>query len=397
MNKVTFKLNKNIEFENEAVLLIFNYLEYKSYPNPGAIDWKNSYIDYKNRDKKVVEMEEYFKFHPSYMNFIREVRSEAYYLIEEFFDDKNEDILTLFSIYEEGDEKFSPFMLSIFQNLDSKGQVALSYERYKELYDIFFFQYIGLDYINLSEEGVNTYKDLINFMDGSKLMDYLSNSPFTDKETMAFLRGYQITKDMYDRLMPLIDKLSKIIEAKVDLIDDLLYESFENLQKTDYKIAYDFTKQVGMDEMFSDEEVEIIISILLLAPYTQMFRFMDFHNFAKAIKLGVLVDKSDIKENTHKLSNISQDLVALADPTRIQILDYLKESDYYAKELSDKLYITPATLSYHMNKLSICGFVGIRKEGRKYYYYLRKNGFEYLIDNLTKFSEDIKENDHGKE
>lgn len=397
MTKLTFKLNRKINFENEAGLLIFNYTDYKSHPNPNKIDWKDSYIDYKNNDKNVIKMEEYFKAHPAYMNFLREVRSESFYLIEDFFDDKNEDIRTLFYIYEKGDENFLPFILSIFQNLDIKDENSLSYHTFKELFDIFFFQYIGLDYINLAEDGVNTYKDLNEYMNGPKLMEYLTTSPFTDTETMTLLRAYQNTEVIYGRLKPLIEKLSEIIKDKSHILDDLLYESFENLEKTNYKIAYDFTKQVGMDEMISKDFEEITISILLLLPFTQMFRFMDFYNFNKAIKLGILVDKSKTEENPYKLSKISQDLIAISDPTRIQILDYLKESDYYAKELSDKLYITPATLSYHLNKLLISGFVGLRKEGRKYYYYLRKSGFEYLIENLAKFSENIKEPDNGKD
>ena len=397
MTKLTFKLNRKINIENEAGLLIFNYTDYKSHPNPNKIDWKDSYIDYKNNDKKVIKMEEYFKAHPAYMNFLREVRSESFYLIEDFFDDKNEDIRNLFYIYEKGDENFLPFILSIFQNLDIKDEDTLSYHRFKELFDIFFFQYIGLDYINLAEDGVNNYKDLNEYMKGPKIMEYLSSSPFSDTETMTLLRAYQNTKDIYDRLKPLIEKLSKIIKDKSHILDDLLYESFENLEKTNYKIAYDFTKQVGMDEMISKDVEEITISILLLLPFTQMFRFIEFYNFNREIKLGILVDKTKSEENPNKLSKISQDLIALADPTRIQILDYLKEADYYAKELSEKLYITPATLSYHLNKLLISGFVGLRKEGRKYYYYLRKSGFEYLIENLAKFSENIKEPDNGKD
>lgn len=391
MTKLTFKLNRKINFENEAGLLIFNYTDYKSHPNPNKIDWKDSYIDYKNNDKKVIKMEENFKAHPAYMNFLREVRSESFYLIEDFFDHKNDDIRTLFYIYEKGDENFLPFILSIFQNLDIKDENTLSYHIFKELFDIFFFQYMGLDYINLAEDGVYTYKDLNEYMNGPRIMEYLASSPFSDEDTMTLLRAYQNTKHIYDRLKPFIEKLSVIIENKVHILDDLLYESFENLEKSNYKISYNFTKQVGMDEMTSKESEEISISILLFLPFTQMFRFMDFYNFSKAIKLGILVDKRQTKESPYKLSSISQDLIALADPTRIQILDYLKEADYYAKELSEKLYITPATLSYHLNKLLISGFVGLKKEGRRYYYYLRKNGFEYLIDNLSKFNQDIKE------
>lgn len=397
MSKLTFKLNQNIDFENEAGLLIFNYLEYKSYPNPGGIDWKDSYIDYKNTDKKIIKMEEYFKAHPAYMNFIREVRSDAYYLIEEFFDDKNQDILTLFSIYEEGDEKFFPFLVSIFQNLDRQSDTDFTFDSFKDLYTIYFYKYLGLDYFTLIESGISSFEELISYMNKSRLMDYLVKSPFNDTETMTLLRGYQKTKDLYDRLSPVINKLSKIIEDKTHLIDDLIYLTFENLENTDYKIARDFAKQISMDEMISEDNIEVYISILLLAPFSQMFRYMYFNDFNKALKFGILVEKVNDEENTHKLSNIENDLVALADPTRIQILDHLKESDHYAKELSDKLYITPATLSYHLNKLLISGFVGLRKEGRRYYYFLRKNGFDYLIDNLSEFSHDIKENQNGKD
>lgn len=391
MTNSNLKINKNIDYENEAGLLLFSYTDYKACPNPNKVDWKDSYINCANSTKEVCNMEEKLSAHTSYMNFLREVRSESFFLIEEFFDEKNQDIFNLFYIYEEGDEYSFPFMLSIFQNLDRKNKEDLTYDLFKELYDTFFYQYIGLDYLNLGELGISTYDDLKNYMDSPKLMEYLSNSPFTDQETMTMLRAYQNTYDLYQRLMPLVEKLSKIIRQKIDIIDDILNESLEKLEKTQYKIAYDLAKQVGLTEIMNKENQEITVYILILAPYSQMFRFIDFDNYTKAIKLGLLIDKDESKEANSSLININQYLTAISDPTRIQILDYLKESDHYAKELSDKLYITPATLSYHLNKLLISGFVGLRKEGRRYYYFLRKNGFDYLIDNLKRFGEDIKE------
>lgn len=395
MAKPIFKTNKTIDFENEAGLLIFSYTDYIAQPNPNKIDWKDSYINYANSTKYICKMEEMLSAHPSYMSFLREVRSEAFFLIEEFFDEKNKDILDLFYIYEEGDENYFPFMLSIFQNLDRKNNETLTYDLFKELYDTFFYQYIGLDYLNLGELGITTYDDLKNYMDPSKLMEYISNSPFTDQETMTLLRAYQNTCDMYHRLMPLVEKLTKIIKQKIHIIDDLVNDSLDKLEKTQYKIAFELAKQVGLTEIIKKEKQEITVYTLLLAPYTQMFRFIDFNDYTKAVKLGLLIDKDENIETTKTLTNINQYLTVISDPTRVQILDFLKESDYYAKELADKLYITPATLSYHLNKLLVCGFVGIRKEGRKYYYYLRKNGFEYLIDNLEKFSKDIKESNDG--
>lgn len=85
------------------------------------------------------------------------------------------------------------------------------------------------------------------------------------------------------------------------------------------------------------------------------------------IKFGIYSNK-DFIEKENKLKHLSQYLKILGDPTRIDILDLLKEKNYYAKELSDKLYITPATLSYHISQLHVCGFIGAYIEGRKTYY-----------------------------
>lgn len=396
MKNPIFKLNKKIDYENEAGLLIFNYTDYIAHPNPDKVDWKDSYFRNYNSSREVCRMEDVLSAYPSYMNFIREVRSQAFFPIEEFFNEQNQDILELFYIYEEDDENYYPFMLGIFQNLDRRDNSGLNYDFFKELYDTFFYQAIGFDYLSLGEIGITTYNELKEYIDGPILMDYLANSALSDKDTMALLRAYKNTKHLYNRLIVLVDQLVKIIKDKVHIIDDLFKESLANMEKNNYKTPYEFANQVGLDDIIEGQSAEITVSLLLFAPYTQMFRFVDFNDYTKAVKLGILVDSYESSEDSHKLMNVSQYLTVISDTTRIQILDYLKESDYYAKELSDKLYITPATLSYHMNKLSVCGFVGIRKEGRKYYYYLRKNGFDYLIDNLEKFSKDIKENDNGK-
>ena len=72
------------------------------------------------------------------------------------------------------------------------------------------------------------------------------------------------------------------------------------------------------------------------------------------------------------------------------------ERSYYSKELSDKLFITPATLSYHLSQLHVCGFVGAYIDGRKTYYYLRKAGFKKIIEELSEFASNIREENHDQ-
>ena len=50
-------------------------------------------------------------------------------------------------------------------------------------------------------------------------------------------------------------------------------------------------------------------------------------------------------------------LKALADDTRIKILRALCERDMYVELLAERLQLTPATVSFHMKKLTAAGLV----------------------------------------
>ena len=43
---------------------------------------------------------------------------------------------------------------------------------------------------------------------------------------------------------------------------------------------------------------------------------------------------------------------ALADETRLKILNALNEKEMYVELLAERLQLTPATVSFHMKKLS---------------------------------------------
>lgn len=131
-----------------------------------------------------------------------------------------------------------------------------------------------------------------------------------------------------------------------------------------------------------------------MAPNMEMIQFMSEDIDFAFIKFGIFADKE--KKNLGKLKLLNQYLKILGDATRIDILDLLMEKSYYSKELSDKLFITPATLSYHLSQLHVCGFVGAYIEGRKTYYYLRKAGFKKIIDDLSEFASNIREENYDK-
>lgn len=74
---------------------------------------------------------------------------------------------------------------------------------------------------------------------------------------------------------------------------------------------------------------------------------------------------------------------ALADETRLKILNALNEKEMYVELLAERLQLTPATVSFHMKKLLAAGLVETRREQYYTMYSLRKEAFSMTLEQMT--------------
>lgn len=74
---------------------------------------------------------------------------------------------------------------------------------------------------------------------------------------------------------------------------------------------------------------------------------------------------------------------ALADETRLKILRALNEKEMYVELLAERLQLTPATVSFHLKKLSAAGLVEMRREQYYMMYSLRRAAFDLTLRQLT--------------
>lgn len=75
---------------------------------------------------------------------------------------------------------------------------------------------------------------------------------------------------------------------------------------------------------------------------------------------------------------------ALADPIRLQIVGEMTRSDEVAcTRLEHILPITKTTISYHVKVLYHAGLVTIRKQGRNYFYSLRRETMDGLVPGFS--------------
>lgn len=395
-NFYNFKLIEQPLLVNEAGLMIYLYTNYMSAKNKNFFSFEDSYPGFNySQDMNLTSIDTAFYNNKSYTDFIKSIKKETLPHLEEFFNDQNEDILNLFYIFTENDGNYLPFMAGVFQNINVTSIEDFSYELFDLVFNLSFLRYIGVD-IDDPELKSTTIKEWSKKALKSDFLSLIASLPYEDKFSMALLRSFSNKKSIYDRLYPLLEKICQILENNFYKIQDEFMDHFEKIKKDDYKKVSEVIDQVGLESFLSKRDKPLNIYGLILAPNMTMIQFISEDYDDAFIKFGIYSNK-DFVEKENKLKHLSQYLKILGDPTRIDILDLLKEKNYYAKELSDKLYITPATLSYHISQLHVCGFIGAYIEGRKTYYYLRRPGFEKVIEELTEFSKDIKEEDYGKE
>lgn len=70
----------------------------------------------------------------------------------------------------------------------------------------------------------------------------------------------------------------------------------------------------------------------------------------------------------------------MSDSTRFKILMLLKDEELYGQQLADKVGITMATVSYHMNFLLAGGMVEMFERGHRTYYRLKKETFKEISE-----------------
>ena len=77
----------------------------------------------------------------------------------------------------------------------------------------------------------------------------------------------------------------------------------------------------------------------------------------------------DSRPSARRISTLAQ---ALADPTRVAILESLAGGERCVCDLTDELVAAQSRLSFHLKILKDAGLISARPEGRMTYYALRR-------------------------
>lgn len=94
------------------------------------------------------------------------------------------------------------------------------------------------------------------------------------------------------------------------------------------------------------------------------------------------IDDMDDTDDTERMRLVARRYQALADPTRIRIVEFLVHGERCVCDLAEVLGAAQSRLSFHLKILREAGLLRARKAGRWMYYSVDPEGIERLSSHL---------------
>ena len=127
-----------------------------------------------------------------------------------------------------------------------------------------------------------------------------------------------------------------------------------------------------------------------LQVYPALMRLGDYSYYRSAgeqiVQVGVFSSQIlPLKHTGMTYELLQETLKVLGDKRRMEILALLREHPRYGQELAEKLALTPATISHHMNMLLQVGLIALEQDGSRTQYSLEGETVERLLDALRRY------------
>lgn len=196
------------------------------------------------------------------------------------------------------------------------------------------------------------------------------------------MQVYQNYESYLHELFAILNQAASLYEQKMHLIQPLLDEFQTHYEK--------IVEQQSASQLFSSFKMTITDTSHDLHIYPNVMGFnsarLDHSNRTddfEYLYTGVLFDKlSMIVHEVISDESICKQLKILSDTSKYAILKSIRDMPAYGQELAERLNLTTATISHHMNALINSGFIKIEKRANRVYYQMDKDKLSHFLKHV---------------
>lgn len=239
-----------------------------------------------------------------------------------------------------------------------------------------------------SSSSVNLGK-ILNMLD-NMVMDDADLEP---KDKVIFLNFFNNLEEIYPVYKELLEYSHGVYMDNYIKVEKYVKEGLDKLKtKGEYPSSakeLEIAKYIDIESV-REKDDDILYYYISTILYNGMSITVSTNDRIPIVAMeGILFrELSDFKEEeVLKFGNIREQLKALGDSTRFNIINLLKDRPYYLKELADSLELTSPTVSHHMDELVQAGLVKITTKGRRIYYSLKFESIKSISEYFHRFQE----------
>ena len=210
----------------------------------------------------------------------------------------------------------------------------------------------------------------------SHLLELLETTEKTAEEKLQLISIYENRCEFMLELEEFVDRVIPIFKTHYPIISSDFNNTLNLLEETE-NLSTIFPEVITVD--FPDvEETNIGIGIFSFNQLSVGYND-NILNYSIGIYFFIL---SELKEQYSSYEEaLLSDLKAISDNTRLNIIYNLAESPMYIQELAEKLDLTPATISHHIDILLKNQLISITmdiEKSKRIYYEINKSKLKSL-------------------
>lgn len=283
-------------------------------------------------------------------------------------------------------EKMKPLLeqyITAFQEQMVKSEVNLFYFKTdEELEQSLIFRIFVIVTLNNRHwlETLDSIDDSIIYE--AMVRDLLGEVPKTTQELISKLKMEKYSPQVCWNLLLILESPKSYLEQWIQMIQSHIPAceyAQEVLEDTITSLLTNFKQPssvlLELVESFVGEELQVWPSLI----WSMSFNLLREDLAYSGLLMG---EVAKILDRKHNPEQVAQGFKVLGDQSKLEILKFLKEGPKYNVEIANKLGVTAATTSHHMNVLVTHGFVKLLKQGNKVYYSLEEERITEAIADL---------------
>ncbi|GKX68126.1 ArsR/SmtB family transcription factor [Inconstantimicrobium mannanitabidum] len=231
----------------------------------------------------------------------------------------------------------------------------------------------------ISEKG-DQFEQLLDDKSILNFIDLLDTIEINEDAKWKLIQVYKNPKPHYMVLVEIILKN-----------EDAHKNAYKEVEQLVHKFIEDFQKDPQGKYVYIQETIGIKLNSNKLIIYPAVARFnaltMDLKDGCEILHYGILFDK--LMEGVRTIGSdkapIINVLKPLSDKSKFEIIRLLKNEEMYGQQIAEKLKLTTATVSYHMNDLVVANLVCLERRDSKVYYSLNRKAIKEFISELETY------------